>query len=265
MLTLRMRLVCLHDREIIEETLRRDPEMHLYELGDLDDFFWPQTTWYGLTDRGTLKSIALVYAATDLPVLVALAREGQTWSVTSLLERLRPVLPRKFYAHLAVGAAPTLAATHAVEPRGLHVRMLVRDWAPLEGIDTTTAVQLGPPDARELETFYADAYPGNWFDPRMLETGAYFGVREGDVLASVSGVHVVSRSRRVAALGNVATLPALRGRGLARIAVAATCHALRPDVDHLGLNVDASNPEGIRLYEGLGFARVAMYEEARVG
>ena len=143
--------------------------------------------------------------------------------------------------------------------------MLVRDWAPLEKSDASRAVALGPSDARELEAFFTDAYPGNWFDPRMLETGAYFGVRDGDVLASVSGVHVVSRTHRVAALGNVATRPELRGRGLARIAVAATCQALRAHVDHLGLNVDAANAEGIRLYEGLGFARVATYEEVRVG
>lgn len=259
-----MRLVCLHDREVIEATLRRDPEMHLYELGDLDDFFWPLTTWYGLEDRGTLRSIALVYASGDLPVVVALAREGQTWAVTSLLERMRCVLPRKFYAHFAVGAARAFASTHHVEPQGLHARMLVSDWSPLAAIDTTRAVPLGPPDARELEAFYADAYPGNWFDPRMLETGAYFGVREGEELASVSGVHVVSRAHRVAALGNVATRPSLRGRGLARIAAAATCQALRPHVDHLGLNVDAANAEGIRLYEGLGFTRIATYEEARV-
>lgn len=260
-----MRLVCLHERNVIEELLRRDPEVHLYELGDLDDFFWPLTTWYGLEDRGTLKSIALVYAANDLPVVVALAREGQTWGVTSLLERMRPVLPRKFYAHVAVGTAKTLATTHAIEPHGLHARMMVKDWAPIESIDTSRAVPLGPADARELEALFIDAYPGNWFDPRMLETGAYFGVREGDVLASVSGVHVVSRSHRVAALGNVATRPDLRGRGLARIAVAATCQALRAHVDHLGLNVDAANADGIRLYEGLGFVRVATYEEARLG
>jgi ribosomal protein S18 acetylase RimI-like enzyme len=259
-----MRLVCLHDRDSIESLLRRDPEVHLYELGDLDDFFWPLTTWYGLEDRGALRTVALVYAAGDLPVVIALAREGQTWGVTSLLERMRPVLPRKFYAHLAVGAARTLAVTHQVEPQGLHARMVVSDWAPLEKIDTSRAVPLGPTDARELEALYADAYPGNWFDARMLETGAYFGVREGERLGSVSGVHVVSRSRRVAALGNVATRPELRGRGLARIAVAATCQALRPHVDHLGLNVDAANAEGIRLYEGLGFTRVATYEEARL-
>ena len=84
--------------------------------------------------------------------------------------------------------------------------------------------------------------------------------RESDAMANFNPA-----AHRVAALGNVATRPDLRGRGLARIAVAATCQALRPHVDHLGLNVDAANAEGIRLYEGLGFVRVATYEEVRVG
>lgn len=260
-----MQLVCLHDKDVIEAALRRDPAMHLYEIGDLDDFFWPQTTWYGLEDRGALRSVALVYAADELPVVVALAREGQTWTVTALLERMRTVLPRKFYAHLAVGAARALGPGYVIEPHGLHERMLLTDWAPLSVTDTSRAVALGPTDARELEDMYADAYPANWFDPRMLETGTYFGVREGDALASVSGVHVVSRRHRVAAIGNVATRPEYRGRGLARIAVAATCLSLRGEVDHLGLNVDAVNADGLRLYKGLGFERIASYEEMRVG
>lgn len=260
-----MRLVSLHDKDVIEAALRRDPAMHLYELGDLDDFFWPETTWYGLEDRGTLRSVALVYAGGELPVVVALAREGQTWGVTSLLERMRAVLPRRFYAHLAIGAARALGPGFSLEPHGVHERMLLTDWRPLEATDISRAVPLGPSDARELEEMYADAYPASWFDPRMLETGTYFGVRERDVLASVSGVHVVSRRLRVAALGNVATRPEHRGRGLARIAVAATCRSLRGDVDHLGLNVDAVNGDGLRLYRGLGFERVASYEELRVG
>jgi len=261
-----MKLVCLHDKAEIEAALRRDAEMHLYELGDLDDFFFSQTTWFGLDDRGTLRSIALLYTAVgaEQPVLVALAREGQTWGVTSLLERMRPVLPRKMYAHLAVGASRALEGMgFVVEAPTRHDRMILSDWSPLSAIDTARAVPLGPPDAREIEALFADAYPGNWFDPNMLETKTYFGVREDGVLAAVSGVHVVSRTTRVAAIGNVATRPALRGRGFGRIVVAATCRALRADVDHIGLNVEARS-EAIRLYERLGFVRIASYEEMRV-
>ncbi|MBO9384042.1 MAG: hypothetical protein J7479_17105, partial [Roseiflexus sp.] len=43
--------------------------------------------------------------------------------------------------------------------------------------------------ANELLAFCAHSYPGNWFDPRMLETGRYVGIRgENSDLLSVASV-----------------------------------------------------------------------------
>ena len=39
-----MQRICLHDQTTIEAVLRRNALLHLYELGDLDDLFWPYTT-----------------------------------------------------------------------------------------------------------------------------------------------------------------------------------------------------------------------------
>jgi len=82
------------------------------------------------------------------------------------------------------------------------------------------AVPLGPDDLDEVNAFYARAYPGTWFEPRMLETRRYVGIRDSSGLACVAGVHVWSPAWRVAALGSVATLPEARGRGLATAACA---------------------------------------------
>jgi ribosomal protein S18 acetylase RimI-like enzyme len=259
-----MPLVSLHDRATIAQLLRKDPHLFLYELGDLDDFFWPHTTWYALEEGGALGAVALLYTGADLPVLIAHGREHHRRGVESLLTQLARVLPRRFHAHLAVGASASLAAAWRVEPRGVHDRMILTDWIPIGDVDTSRAVTLGPDDAAELERIYASAYPAHWFVPRMLETGYYRGVREGDRLVSVAGVHVVSEAYRVAGIGNVATLPAFRGRGLGRTAVAALCRALAGRVDHVGLNVDRENRPAIAMYEDLGFARVASYEEALV-
>jgi hypothetical protein len=38
-----MHPVCLHDKNEIETFLRLSPAVRCYELGDLDDFFWPNT------------------------------------------------------------------------------------------------------------------------------------------------------------------------------------------------------------------------------
>ncbi|MGK5740569.1 GNAT family N-acetyltransferase [Micromonospora sp. URMC 103] len=120
---------------------------------------------------------------------------------------------------------------------------------------------LGAADLPRLRELYAAAYPGNWFDPRMLDTGQYVGVRDGDALVAVAGVHVWSPLYRVAALGNVTTHPRARGRGLGAAVVAALCRRLRDTVDHVTLNVRADNGTAVRLYERLGFTRVADYGE----
>lgn len=256
-----MRLASLRDRDAIERWLGRDAAVHLYELGDLDDFFWPSTTWYGLVDDDEeVRAIALLYTATSLPVLVAMGRDHEMPQVCALLEALVPVLPRRFYSHLVPGSAVTLAPSFDLESHGLHDRMVLLDRTRIGKIDTREATQLHPAAEAELVRFYAHAYPGNWFDPRMLATGAYFAVRRDGKLASVAGVHVVSRRHRVAALGNIATDPALRGQGLARIATAAACQSLA-ELDPVGLNVSTDNAAAIAMYRGLGFDRVTCYEE----
>lgn len=253
-------LVCLHDRAALDAHLRADARMHLYELGDLDDFFFPHTQWWGLCEHGRLEAVALLYAASELPVLMALGAERSP-TVRALLTHLRPFLPRRVYAHLAVGCVDALEPGFRAEPHGLHDRMVLVDPSYLDDVDSREAVRLGPEDAHELESFYAAAYPNHWFDPRMLETGAYRGVRHHGRIVSVAGVHVLSRQRRVAAVGNVATNAAHRGKGLARISCAALCKALLVEADVVGLNVLASDPAPINLYADLGFARVASYEE----
>jgi ribosomal protein S18 acetylase RimI-like enzyme len=262
-----VRLLPLRDRDAIEARLRRDPALHLYELGDLDDFFWPATTWYGTAGDGDgdvsereVGAIALLYAASALPVLVAMARPADLHRLRALLELLVPVLPRRFFSHLGPGSADVLEGAFDLEPHGLHDRMVLVDRAKLDAVAVDRAAALLPADENEVMALYARAYPGNWFDPRMLATGAYFGVRETGKLVSVAGVHVVARRHRVAALGNITTEPALRGQGLGRIATAAVCRALA-DVDPIGLNVAADNAAAIAMYRSLGFERVACYEE----
>ena len=118
-------------------------------------------------------------------------------------------------------------------------------------------------DLPELDTFYRRAYPETWFTARMLATGRYVGVRREGRLACVAGVHVYSPTWGAAALGNVATLPELRGQGLAQGACAALCLLLLGDgIETIALNVRADNDAAIAAYARLGFETVTPYWEA---
>ena len=81
-------------------------------------------------------------------------------------------------------------------------------------------------DLAEIEALYAapTRAPGSYrAAPR--DRPLRRGQREAGELVCIAGVHVHSPALGVAALGNVATLPDLRGRGLARGVCAALCDA----------------------------------------
>jgi ribosomal protein S18 acetylase RimI-like enzyme len=252
----------LHDRPVIEKHLRQDPYLHLYALGDLDDFFWPYTTWYAHTRAGKVSALFMLYSGGGLPVVLALAGPGAALArLRALLEDSLPLLPRRFYTHLSPGLVDMLSGSYRAEPHGHFLKMGLSAPSHLDLVDTTAAIQLTPADGAELCRFYTEAYPGNWFDPRMLETGCYYGIRREEQLVSVAGIHVYSPRYRAAALGNITTHPAYRGQGLAKQVTARLCQELRKTVDYIGLNVRADNEPALAAYTRLGFRAVAEYDE----
>ena len=145
---------------------------------------------------------------------------------------------------------------------GFLLKMTLTDPGRLAVRDTRQVFPLTTADLAELQALYTVAYPGNWFNPRMLETGQYVGLRDADgALVCAAGVHVYSAEYRVAALGNIATHPGHRGRGLAAITTAGCCQRLLQTVDLIGLNVRADNAAAIRAYEKIGFEVRAVYHE----
>jgi ribosomal protein S18 acetylase RimI-like enzyme len=255
-------VVDVRDRSVIAEFCRRRPAVHAYELGDLDDFFWPHTRWLGWQADGRLEQLALLYDEPDPPVVLALAEDGEH-GMRDLLREVAARLPARVYAHLSPELVDALAPAFVPETAPVaHCKLGLTDPTFLQAYDTAAPALLSASDLAEVERLYADAYPGTWFQPRMLETGRYVGIRRDGHLVCVAGVHVWSPTWRVAALGNVATLPALRGSGLATAACARLCRVLLDDgIDVVSLNVRADNVAAIRAYEKLGFVHAADYVE----
>ena len=260
-----MKVVCLHDKDTIETFLRGNVFLNLYSLGDLDDFFWPYTTWHALADETGIRAIALIYTGGNLPCLHALASDDESVYMEELLHCLVPVLPRRFRAHLMLGSENILTERYSLQPHGRHERMALVDKSLLVNLDTSETMRLSLSDLDEITRLFEKAYPGNFFAPKMLETKQYFGIRDSGELVSVAGVHVYSTGYKVAALGNITTHPDYRGRGYGRMVTGRVCKSLLGDeIDHIGLNVKADNVRAIKCYEKLGFEVVGCYGEFNV-
>ena len=140
--------------------------------------------------------------------------------------------------------------------------MALNDPSAPARVDTSQVVLLSKEDMAELESFYAKAYPSHSFEPNMLDTKRYYGIRVRNSLVSVAGVHVYSERYKVVALANIATHPQYRRQGYGRAVVAGLCQQLQGHVQHIGLNVQADNTAALHCYKGLGFEVIGSYEEA---
>ena len=250
----------IDDTSEIEAFMRRDPGLHVYEIGDLDPFFRPRVRWFGWRDDA-LQSACLLYAGSTPPTLLAVCRPGEASGMARLLEALDRHLPPRIYAHLSPGLAECFATGWTAHSHGRHWKMQLTDPDTVRAADPGGAIAVTAADAPALAAFYDESYPGHWFDPRMLDSGQYRGIREGDRWLAAAGVHVYSAAYRVAALGNIATAHACRRRGLGRAVTAAVCQSLLTSADVIGLNVLADNVAARRCYEGLGFTYVGEYDE----
>jgi len=257
-----MTSVFVHDKSTIEGKLRENIYLHIYGIGDLDEFFWPYTTWYASkTDTG-ISEIAMLYIGQSLPTLLALS--DKPGCMRDLVGSISHLLPRRFYAHLSPGVESVLGKNHHVISHGEHLKMWLNTRSIIDASDCSDTIALGCDDLEEIIEFYLRCYPGNWFDPRMLETEQYFGIREDGTLISIAGIHVFSPEYKVAALGNIATAPEYSNKGYASHATARTCQSLLGVVSDIGLNVKADNDPAISCYEKLGFGIVASYGEYMV-
>ena len=255
-------LISLHDKNLIEAFLRQNIYLHIYSIGDLDDFFWKHTFWYALEKNGAIKAIILLYIGSNLPTILALAHD--IGYMKELLSSVVPFLPKIFYAHLTPGLEDMLAKYFILKSHGGHYKMALKNKSAVDNVDTTNVDSLSVNDINQILEIYKISYPDNWFNERMLLTGQYFGAKEKNKLISIAGVHVFSQEYSVAALGNITTHPNHRGKGYGKATVAKLCKSLCGKIDHIGLNVKADNNAAIALYEKLGFETICTYNEYMV-
>jgi ribosomal protein S18 acetylase RimI-like enzyme len=256
-----MKVRITRDKEEIFGFLSQSSDLQLYLIGDLDDFFWPDTEWFVLYHNGEIKSIALLYKGM-IPATFLLFNEDDIIYPTGLIRRVKLQLPDKLNVHLSPNLVQAFSRDNIIEDHGLYYRMILTKQPEI--ITDNNIRRLDLSDLKRLEDLYADSYPENWFDSRMLETGKYFGYFIGNTLAGVAGIHVYSAEYRIAALGNIVTRKEFRGNKIAYMLTSALCIDLKSTVDTIGLNVKADNAAAIRAYENVGFSIRASYDECYI-
>lgn len=262
----------------------------------------PSDTWRVEPDAGDAAAYAALaedrawngYSIADLTPpfrehsRVALARRGDAPPLAACLFLRHPTFSSTIPHGDAAGVAAILAAAAAAGALPEHTFILARSphLSPLERyydfpagrqemlrmvVDAPTfrpparpvpAVErLGPADLPALRDLYA-AYDDGVFNADQLEGGVFYGAREGGALVAAGGTHVVAPRYGIAAVGNVYSRPAARGRGHATaITAAVVADLLAGPCREVILNVAAANAVAVRLYARLGFREHCRYWE----
>ncbi|HQO09554.1 MAG TPA: GNAT family N-acetyltransferase [Clostridiales bacterium] len=254
------KIITLHDKAEIFSYLNRNPALHVYSIGDLDDFYFPHTIWYAKIADGSISALILNYIGMNPPTIISFTDTDRDETI-ALIEGIKPLLPKEFNAHFSPGLIDVIGKDKICKEYGLHYRMVLKK-APNEINNPGFQVRIvTKTDLSEITTFYEINYPDNWFDPRMLETGKFYGCFDKSVLVGIAGIHVYSPQYKVAAVGSISTAITHRGRSICKILTSTLCKDLLKTVDVLGLNVKASNAPAVRAYKAVGFEIYSEYEE----
>ena len=238
-------------RARVQRILETDRIWSAYALADLEPLEAENSTWL-VGDR----SVVLIYRGLEPPVLFAHGEEDECVGLLAQAPAGRYVFNLR--AALRQRLATRLEIVHELD-----MWRMVLDSRTLPANAGEGCIRLEAADLTALQVLFND-HPDrpDAFHLRQLETGVFRAVTEKDGIVAVAGTHIVAPGLRLAAVGNVFTHPARRGRGLAGRTTAAVVSALLDaGIDTIVLNVAHANDPAIRCYHRLGFREHCAYHE----
>ncbi len=250
-------------RAQIAAALCNNPVANAYPLGYLDESYADYCRWFGFRREGELISVILHYKGLSRPGLFSC---GEREGIRPILRELRDEMPARATAHLRKEHRDAFGAIFdGLDELPLVSRMgLSRDEFRDIGDPGPVVERLTHRDTARIMELYR-LWPDNFFEPYQLETGLYFGVKLDDgSVAAIAGVHNLSLTYDVAAIGNLVTHPDHRGHGYAK---ACTARLLRDAFDRVGyvtLDVRQENEPAVRTYRRFGFREFAEFYEGEI-
>ena len=179
----------------------------------------------------------------DVAVFAALPDDP----TTEAWDQLRDVVGAGKYAFLARDLAPPPSGWEQVMALGV-VQMMATS---VDGELDDQAQELSADDVAEIMALVKRTEPGP-FEPRTIELGEYFGIRDGNgALVAMAGERMFpSPYREISA---VCTDESHRGKGLAARLVRHLVARIQERGETPILHARDDNTNAIRLYEHLGF------------
>jgi ribosomal protein S18 acetylase RimI-like enzyme len=241
------------DRALLRGFLERDRRYAAYAICDLEDREFGRTRWAVAFDDERVAAVALEYnGTTPQPLFVMGSPEG----IETILHDV--IRPRAAYVAALPSALPAIEASYRVDPNPPMVRMWVdrTHFRPYPA----TVQRLLPVEIGDLNKLYQLGF-ASWLPSSAIADGVYYGMRVNGQLVAAAGTHVISRSARLAVVGNVLTHVDYRGRGFATAVTGAVTADLLRTCDEVVLNVRSDNPPALNAYRRLGYLEHVRFEE----
>ena len=232
----------------------RDRLLAAYALADLDPENIDQCRWWVARREDEIVAAALLvevlpfrpcFAMGEPDALAQLFREG--------IHEPRLIVATPPQGRLA------LEQTYRFERCDRMHRMVVTS-AAFHPRPYREVVRLGPGHLADVLDLYGTA-SRSYFTPARLDREIYFGIYAGSLLVAAAGTHVRSGTVGIAAVGNVLTRLAHRGRGLATACTSAVTAAALETHRDVVLNVRQDNVTAISVYRRLGYREHASFVE----
>ncbi len=246
-----------HDKNRLHEHFRRDPVKFAYHMGDLDDLFFDRCQWAASYYKSTrIDECLLIYNSDSGSTVHAM---GMSERLVPLVEETIDVLPDSFSVHIEQDCRQIIRKAYD-EIESLSVlRMELEAIKEHEIARPDRIIRLDQSHDPALKALYDRAYPEHWYEKRILNVGKYLGWKEDGSIVAAAGVHVYAPEYKIAVLGNIATHPDYRGRGIASDLTLKLVRGLADEGLSICLNVNKNNEAARRCYERIGFATAFEY------
>jgi RimJ/RimL family protein N-acetyltransferase len=234
--------------------LERDRLMAAYALADIDQPEIEGARWWIARREGDIAAVVLIVEG--LPFRPCFATGASDGLAAIFREAIRE--PRVLLATppRSRGAIETTYRFERVD----HMRRMVVNVNRFRPRINQQVTRLTADHLDSVIDLYGHA-SRTYFTPERMRREIYFGVYQADVLVAGAGTHVRSKRSGLAAVGNVLTRLAYRGRGMARSVTSAVTETALDQHRDVVLNVREDNMPAVAVYERLGFQTHGQFIE----